>query len=259
MASNDSLTHKTSVKVADFTESRFRMGLGLLYKLTSTTSEEVAGMQAEVDTTSTNYMKLSTGAAGKARYWGTFEKQPSPGMVGEEYVCDYAMHGKEVKTLMPWLSPQLVKNVVTTGQTVYQFEMLEAAAGGCVKKFTVGPMVGYALNAVTSSNTYNTVIDVIAPPVFMNSPFFGIYFVDEAIVCSTVSHLATLTETPILIESVVAATQTSTASLIKRWSTTIVEPMIDECYVSKTNKTVLFSSTDAVTHCRVSYWARGDL
>jgi hypothetical protein len=259
MASNDSLIDKSNVKVADFPQSRFRMGLGLLYKKTSADNEEVAGMQFEIDTSSTNYAKLSTGAAGKAKYWGTFEKQPRPGMVGEEYVVDYALDGKEVKTIMPWLNPALVKNVVVTGQTIAQFQMLEGAAGGGVQAFSTGPMVGYSLNAVTSSDTYKTVIDTFGPPVFMNSPFFGTYFVDEAITVATASHLATLTETPILIESVVAVTQTSTASLIKRWSTTTVVPMINECYINKSAKTVLFSSTDAVTHCRVSYWARGDL
>ncbi len=231
-------------------ETKYLESVALQYKKTSTDSEKVAGLAAQIDPSDAQYASIY---AGTGRFIGVFDKQSTPGYNSSLLLSDYyARDGHRVNIIVPWLTPTAVRAYISAGQTIAKYDLVMPVSGGTFSKWDgTKPAVGMALEAITTTSAAD-IGKVVLFPLSMDNPFNGLKLIEETVTIS--SNAATLTYTPKLVQYAEAITQTASDHKVKRVTGNTTSPLQGEVYISFTTGAVKTNATDAVTSLKVRYW-----
>jgi len=233
--------------------SDYRSDLIQLYEAAVSDAVEFVTGRVGCLGTATNQAKLyATGSV--PLFLFDFQRYASyvSGVVNMEYATD----DKPVDTLLPLKGPIVAKGVLNDGEVVAILDLLDAenATGKLVKHVAGGFACAIALVASSPSGADDT--DFLC---LFFGPLLGALrmgslqsarVTTETVTVTT--NVGTLTNTPLLVESVQISAGTATKACAMLNTTQAVNA--GEVFVLHASKTLTFNASDAATAAKVRYW-----
>lgn len=235
--------------------SDYRSDLFSLYEAATggSNGEFIAGRVGSIGT-GTHELKLyASGAVPLCM----FDYQRTPGLNSSgNRDRDYQKDEGPVDALVPLKGPFIAKGVLDDGQVVTILDILdvEATTGKFQKHSAGGIPAAIALASSSPSGSDDTDFLVLFFGPLMGALRMGSLqsarVTTETVTVTT--NVGTLTNTPLLVESVQisAGTATKACSMLNT-TQTVLE---GEVFVNHASKTLTFNATDAATAAKVRYW-----